>query len=82
MGVWLLSEVNPSAVVSPCEAASHLKSLYREPVQWDILEYRSATDLFIPPLIFPYSHFLDDGSKQERLKEERGLKKNKRCKKK
>lgn len=37
---------------------------------------------FIPPLIFPCSHFLDSGGKQVRLKEEGGLKKNKQNKKK
>ena len=44
---------------------------------WDILESLIATGFFIPPLTFPCSHFLDGGGKQERLKEEGGLKKNK-----
>lgn len=39
--------------------------------------FRFATGFFIPLLTFPCSHFLDSGGKQERLKEEGGLKKNK-----
>lgn len=58
MGVWLLSQVNPSALVSPREAASHLKSLYREIVLWDILEALFATGFFYSSfdfLLFPFS---------------------------